>query len=170
MVSVGCAALAAFVPACGSSDSGGGGGTAGASAGGAGPTAGAGGGNAAGSGSMNTAKPGNAANGATLFTKMTNPGACNSCHGDDAGGGLGPNISGATPAGLGGWTEEQFYQVVRNSKASTGAKVCTFMPPYLVTDLSDQDIADIFAFTQSKMVTTVNQGAYAMTDSTCTAK
>lgn len=169
MVSVGCAALAALVPACGSSDSGGGG-TAGGNS-----TAGAGGGSSAGASagggsSMNTAKTGNATTGATLYTKMTMPGSCDSCHGPDTGGGIGPNISGSTPAGLGGWTEEQFYQVIRNGKTLAGGKVCMEMPQFKTTDLSDQDIADIFAFTQSKMVPGAQQGSWVTVDPTCTAK
>src|SRR4051812_16929738 len=108
MVSVGGAALLALVPACSSSDRGGGGtagrGTPGASAAGSGAGAGgnAGAGTGGGSTSMNTATTGNPTTGATLYTKMLMPGSCDSCHGADAGGLLGPNISGATPAGLGG--------------------------------------------------------------------
>ncbi|MEP7051003.1 MAG: hypothetical protein ABJB12_11640, partial [Pseudomonadota bacterium] len=72
--------------------------------------------------------------------------------------------------GLGGWTEEQFYQVVRNSKAKGGQMVCTAMPKYVASELSDQDIADIFAFTQSKMVAAANMGLFAQSDATCAVK
>ena len=143
IVSVGFAALAAFIPACGSSDSGGGG------------------------AAMNTATTGDPAKGMVAFAKDTSIGACASCHGPDGGGALAPNISGSTTAGIGGWTEEQFYQVVRNRKAPSGKTVCQYMLAYPTSDLSDQDIADIYAYTQSVMSTNTAKGFYVMQDATC---
>ena len=44
------------------------------------------------------------------------------------------------------------------------------MLAYAASDLSDQEIADIFAFTQSKMVTTAQAGSYVGLDPTCATK
>ena len=144
IVAVGCAALSAFVPACSSSDSGSGS-----------------------TGATNTATTGNATTGMATYTKDLKDGACSMCHGPDTGGLLGPNISGAATVGLGGWTEEQFYQVVRNGKLPSGKTVCQYMIKYPSSELSDQDIADLFAYTQTQMATTAQAGSYVTLDATC---
>ena len=147
MVGVACAALAAFIPGCSSSDSTSGGGAV-----------------------ANTATSGDVTRGMTAYNKTTPNGACSSCHGVMGEGSLGPNITGATPAGLGGWTEEQFWQVVRNRDLPDGKTVCQYMLAYKEADLSDQDIFDIFVYTQSQMSTTVTPGSYVSLDATCSAK
>jgi mono/diheme cytochrome c family protein len=110
-------------------------------------------------------QPGNAANGATLYASMAI--ACNSCHGENAEGTLGPNITGSMTAGIGGWTEAQFYQVVRNGVARSGMKVCTEMVPFTAAMLPDQGIADIFAFVMSKSSDVAQRGTFISLDAKC---
>jgi Cytochrome C oxidase, cbb3-type, subunit III len=167
MVGAACAAFAAALAGCGSSDTTTPSGTAGAGTAGAGTagagtagagTAGAGtaGAGTAGAGTAGAGNvPGDAANGATLFVSDT----CNSCHGDGAEGGIGPNISGS-PAGIGTWTQAQFFNAVRNGTARSGAQLCGLMVPFPAScppasaciPISDQGIYDIYAFVTSKMV------------------
>jgi mono/diheme cytochrome c family protein len=109
--------------------------------------------------------PGNAATGATLYASAAV--ACNACHGENAEGTLGPNITGSMTAGIGSWTEAQFYQVVRNGTARSGMKVCAEMIPFTSAMLSDQGIADIFAFVMSKSSDTVQRGSYVTLDPKC---
>ncbi len=159
MVSVGCAALAALVPACGSSDSGGGG------------SSGSSGGSSL---AVNTfTGTGDAVNGKTLYDGDA---TCTMCHGPGAVGSLGPNITFSTTAGIGGWTEEQFFQVVRNSKSRAGNTVCKYMSPtadgkpFTVAMVSDKGIGDIFAYLQTTSSDTVNKGSYLQLDSTCSTQ
>jgi mono/diheme cytochrome c family protein len=109
--------------------------------------------------------PGNAANGATLYASTSI--GCNTCHGANAEGGLGPNITASMAAGIGGWTEAQFYQVVRNGVARSGMKVCFEMVPFTAAMLSDQGIADVFAFVMSKTSDVAQRGTFVMSDPKC---
>jgi mono/diheme cytochrome c family protein len=109
--------------------------------------------------------PGNAANGATLYASTSV--GCNTCHGANAEGGLGPNITASTTAGIGGWTEAQFYQVVRNGVARSGMKVCFEMVPFTAAMLSDQGVADVFAFVLSKTSDVAQRGTFVMSDPKC---
>ena len=158
------AAAAASISACGSSDSGtptpavaGAPAAAGGRAGGAG---GAGGASTGSGGSGSAGAPaltGNAASGEALYKKEKI--VCNSCHGDNAEGKLGPNITGSMTAGIGSWTAAQFHDAVRSGKNRKGATLY-LMPPFDATYLSDQDIADLRAFTQSKMSDVAVKGMY----------
>jgi ubiquinol-cytochrome c reductase cytochrome c subunit len=77
--------------------------------------------------------PGNAQNGRKLFENY----GCYQCHGREAQGGLGtgPRL-GPKPIA--------FAQVQRYIRQPTGQ-----MPPYTAKVVSDQDLADIYAFLQS---------------------
>ena len=91
-------------------------------------------------------------------------------------GSLGPNITASTTAGIGGWTEEQFFQVVRNSKSRAGNTVCKEMSPtadgkpFSVANVSDKGIADIFAYLQTTSSDTVQMGTYLQLDPACATK
>jgi ubiquinol-cytochrome c reductase cytochrome c subunit len=80
-----------------------------------------------------SAPPGNAQNGRKLFENY----GCYQCHGREAQGGLGtgPRL-GPKPIA--------FAQVQRYIRQPTGQ-----MPPYTAKVVSDQDLADIYAFLQS---------------------
>ncbi len=164
-----CAALSASLAACSSdSDSstgaagaagtptgevpGAGAGGAATSAGGAGPATGGGGGMMAAS-----EVPGDATNGATLYASSSL--ICNSCHGANAEGGIGPNITASVTAGIGSWTQAQFFNAVRNKKSRSGKDLCSFMVAFPVSSVSDQGIYDIYAFVKSKTNDTVNKGS-----------
>jgi mono/diheme cytochrome c family protein len=167
LVGVVCAAAAAL-PGCGSSGSGGpsaaGGAPGAAGAAGAG-TAGAAGAAAGAASSIPTFGPGNATNGATLYNDLTV--ACNSCHGTMGEGGIGPNITFSTTAGIGTWTEAQFYTIVRFAKARSGMTVCTTMAPFPVAKLSDAGINDIWAYLMTTKDDTANRGQGVQLDATC---
>jgi cytochrome c2 len=147
--------LIVALPACGSTDNAAGG----PSSAGAPSSAG----NPSSTGSSGT-PTGSAANGATLF--MSQSLACNTCHADDASGGIGPNISGSTTAGIGSWTYSDFHNAVRLGEDKSGTKkLCFLMIAIPATpstaggpSVSDQGIADIYAFLQTKKNDTVNHG------------
>jgi hypothetical protein len=58
----------------------------------------------------------------------------------------GANISGSTTAGIGSWTETQFYNAVRSGKNKAGGKLCGLMVPLDATTISDQQVADVYAW------------------------
>jgi Cytochrome c len=168
------AAAAALITACSSTDAAppptGGAGAAQAVAGAAGAHA-AGAGNTAGAGGSSAGAPatliGDPTRGATAF-KMTSA-ACDSCHGTMGEGSSGPNISGSTTAGIGMWSQTQFHDAVRLGKNRTGGMLCNLMAPATVANVSDQAIADIFAWLQSiKGQDTKVIGAFCAAGCTCT--
>ncbi|MBL8921049.1 MAG: cytochrome c [Myxococcaceae bacterium] len=108
-------------------------------------------------GQMNTtpdAGPtGNAANGMTLYVARS----CNGCHGASGeGNSTGPNVTGSTTAGIGTWTLAEFTKALRESIGKDGMKFCTTMTPY--PNLTDQQVADLFAFLQAQKNDTVQRG------------
>lgn len=150
-------ASAAGASAAGASGSG----TAGAGTAGSGTAgSGAGGSGTAGSGTAGagTGPTGNAANGLAAYKKST--AACNGCHGEMGEGMGGPNITGSKTAGIGNWTQAQFTTAVRQAKNRSGTMLYALMMPYNASTVSDQDVADIYAFLISKPVETPNPGSY----------
>jgi hypothetical protein len=182
LVSVVCAATAAILPGCGTSDPGTTGGTAGAATTGTAGSTGTAGAATGGAGAP-AALVGDKTRGAAAFVSKS----CNTCHGDTsstppqpiAGAGVpsqGPNITGSKFAGLGGgigaWTEPQFHDAVRLGKNIDGKQLCALMLPFpAVPDpavpgsvgVSDQDIADLYVFLEAQMATMALQGAYCPT-------
>lgn len=140
------AAMAALLPACGSTDDTGGG-TAGApGAAGSASTAGSpGAAGSTGTAGGGSALVGDAARGLTQWNKQ----ACGSCHGSMGEGGLAPNITKSAAGGIGAFTQAQFHAAVREAKNKEGGKLCVAMAAYDTTQLSEQDIADLYALQQS---------------------
>ncbi len=67
---------------------------------------------------------------------------CSGCHGADAHGGVGPNLTLAD--GPKGWTLDQFTAVIREGRAPD-RNLSAVMPKFSPEQLSDQDIANIQA-------------------------
>jgi cytochrome c553 len=87
--------------------------------------------------------------------------ACYSCHGQNAAGNGGPNITPSKTAGIGAWTYQQFHDAVRFGKAPNGSTLCAFMVPFFESDLSERSIQDVYAFLNTKpAVDVVNKGTY----------
>jgi hypothetical protein len=83
------------------------------------------------------------------------------CHGADAQGGGGPNITMSMTAGIGSWTYQQFYDAVRSAKGKDGTDLCLLMTKFETKDVSDSGMQDLYAFLKSKpVVDTVNRGTY----------
>jgi len=102
---------------------------------------------------------GDATRGATLFKSEAV--ICNSCHGENGEGNQGPNITKSVAGGIGSWTYAQFHDAVRLAKDKDGADLCAFMVAVPEKDLSEQGIADVYAFLQSKPAVDVpNKGMY----------
>ena len=104
------------------------------------------------------AEPGNPTNGASLFRSPSL--GCSTCHGDNAEGDLGPNITGNLTAGIGGWTLSDFRDAVRSGTNRKGAALCAQMQPFPASSLSEQGIADLYAFTQSQDSSIAQVGVY----------
>ena len=68
---------------------------------------------------------------------------CAQCHGATAAGDVGPNISGSTRAGIGGWTREQFFKAVRGGVDDEGQQLCAQMPHFSESALSNEQLASI---------------------------
>ena len=123
-------ALAALISGCGTSDPatpGGGAGSAGAAA---------------------VDLMGDATRGAAVYSSTT--ATCNTCHGKMGEGDQGPNISGSVTAGIGSWTQTQFHDAVRLAKGKDGKRLCSFMAAFEEKYISEQGIADVYAFLKSK--------------------
>jgi len=138
-------AIAALLPACGSTDD---------------PPnppahAGAGGGGAVGGGGSGGSDP--VAKGAVVWDKQE----CASCHGADAKGFYGPNITYSMAAGIGGWTAAQFRAAVRDGKDTDGSDLCFQMTKFSAALINDAEMDDLFAYVKSKAVSdVVNQGTF----------
>ena len=68
---------------------------------------------------------------------------CAECHGTAAAGDIGPNISGSSRAGIGGWTREQFFNAVRFGIDDEGQRLCARMPHFSKSALSDEQLTGI---------------------------
>ena len=91
--------------------------------------------------------------GMTLFAARS----CNGCHGTlGEGNSTGPNISGSTTAGIGAWTQAEFSKAVKQAISRTGRMYCGTMTPY--PTLTDQQVADLFAFLKAQKNDTVQRG------------
>jgi cytochrome c553 len=96
---------------------------------------------------------GDATRGMTLYTMNT----CQTCHGMNAeGNATGPNISNAD-AGLASWTQAQFTKALKEGVDPAGKMLCPLMARF--TNLSDQDAADIWAWTRTKSSNTPMKGS-----------
>jgi hypothetical protein len=99
---------------------------------------------------------GDATKGSTLYGNI-----CLTCHGSNAEGTGGPNITMSMTAGIGSWTYAQFYQAGRNATNKDGRPLCVFMTPVKTTDASDCGVQDIYAYLKTKPnIDTVNFGTY----------
>ncbi|MEO6600668.1 MAG: cytochrome c, partial [Polyangiaceae bacterium] len=96
--------------------------------------------------------------GATLYASSTY--GCNGCHGDKAQGGGGPNITGNMMAGIGSWTQQQFQDAVRTGKNRMGTPLCNAMVPFPESVVSNQGLADVYAFTKAQNSADVQTGTY----------
>ncbi|WP_415787568.1 c-type cytochrome [Deinococcus saxicola] len=70
-------------------------------------------------------------------------GNCAGCHGADGGGGIGANLKLAD--GPKSWTVAQFNTVLRQGKLPSGKALNATMPRFADSQLTDADIANIFA-------------------------
>lgn len=94
---------------------------------------------------------------------LAKAGSCMTCHtvdgGDAYGGGVAfhtdfgiiysTNISSSEDAGIGGWTEEQFMRAMRKGKSADGKNLYPAFPYTSFTNMTDQDIKDLFVYIQS---------------------
>ncbi len=159
------AALAALVSACGSSDTTTTppAGTAGAATGTAGAGTGTAGAATGTAGSGTGTLTGNPANGAALFASAAL--GCNTCHGNMGEGSLGPNITGDATNGIGAWSEADFATAVRSAKNRKGVALCMQMQPFPTTGpsaITDQGIADIYAWLKTQDSAVAQPGQYCM--------
>ncbi|CAM3963043.1 c-type cytochrome [Deinococcus frigens] len=72
---------------------------------------------------------------------------CSGCHGADGGGGIGANLK--LPNGPKSWTQEQFHTVLRQGKLPDGTELNATMPRFADSQLTDSDIANIFAYVKT---------------------
>lgn len=94
---------------------------------------------------------------------LAKAGSCMTCHttdgGDPYGGGVAfhtnfgtiysTNISSSADAGIGDWTEEQFIRAMRKGKSADGKNLYPAFPYTSFTNMTDQDIKDLFIYIQS---------------------
>jgi cytochrome c553 len=83
---------------------------------------------------------------------------CATCHGPQAEGRMGPNISGSTTAGIGTWTDAQFLAALRSGQSAEGKSLCSSMPKYSASQLSDTQVAALFAYLKTLRNDTANPG------------
>ena len=100
---------------------------------------------------------GDATRGQVLYSKSSI--ACNTCHGMNAEGDLGPNITNSSTAGIGTWTFQEFHDAVRSQKKKGGGMLCSFMAPFAEKDVNPQELADIYSWLKTKSSDVVNKGS-----------
>ena len=94
--------------------------------------------------------------GAAVYTQQ-----CGVCHGADAHGKEGPNITMSRTAGIGDWTYQQFRDAVRLSVRPNGAELCPLMTRFSPSDISDASMQDLYAYLQCRPISdTLNRGTY----------
>lgn len=79
---------------------------------------------------------------------------CRDCHGTELTGGqagpgepIGPNL---TPSGeLGGWSEADFFQLIRTGRTPSGRQINDFMPWRFYSQMTDTELAAIWLYLQS---------------------
>ena len=86
---------------------------------------------------------------------------CDTCHGSDAKGREGPNITMSTTAGIGAWSYQQFHDAVRLAKGKDGVALCQFMTKFEESDISEAGMQDLHAYIKSLPISdVVNRGSY----------
>jgi len=100
---------------------------------------------------------GNVARGATLFVAQT----CGECHGANAAGLNGPNITLSRTAGIGSWTYQEFHDAVRHATDRDGSRLCLLMPSFPEREVTEQGMRDLYAYLRSMpSVDRVNTGTF----------
>jgi cytochrome c553 len=89
---------------------------------------------------------------------------CGSCHGADAKGYYGPNITNSATAGIGTWTLAQFTGAVRDGKDENGAPLCPSMLTFTKAEIDDAQMSDLFAYIKSKPVSDVVASDFLLCD------
>ena len=83
---------------------------------------------------------------------------CLSCHGTGAVGGVGPNITFSTTAGIADYTQAQLLALVRMGTTNTGRMTCATMTRFSATQLSDAKVQTIYTYLQGLKNDKVNKG------------
>jgi len=78
--------------------------------------------------------------------------ACATCHGDNAAGSIGPNITFSKTAGIGNWTLAQFSAAVRSGKNIDGTDLCILMTRFPASMIDDASMADLYAYLKTKPI------------------
>jgi cytochrome c553 len=96
-----------------------------------------------------------------LAMSSTSPFAakCATCHGPGAEGDKGPNITSSLTAGIGSWTQAQFTTALRMGIDKNGRALCSDMPRWQKSQLSDADLALVWSYLQSVKSDTPNRGS-----------
>jgi cytochrome c553 len=97
----------------------------------------------------------------TAGGKLYSDRSCNSCHGNNGEGSQGPNITPSTAAGIGAWTTDQIKSAIRDGKNKDGKNLCSSMPRWSTSQISDSDLATLVDFLQKELtaVDVPNQGS-----------
>jgi mono/diheme cytochrome c family protein len=84
---------------------------------------------------------------------VANVGGCTGCHGPTLSGGVLPGsppgmkpAANITPAGIGGWTEADFFRALREGMRPTGTPIDPAMPVRYTKDMTDEEIRAVWAY------------------------
>jgi mono/diheme cytochrome c family protein len=86
---------------------------------------------------------------------LATTGGCNGCHGPDLAGGLeigppgSPPSSNLTPAGIGSWSESDFFRALREGKRPDGTDIDPVMPWRFSGRMTDDELRAIWLYLQS---------------------
>ena len=84
---------------------------------------------------------------------------CFSCHGTGGVGGIGPNITFSTTAGIGAYSQTDLLTIVRTGTKPNGTVTCDTMTRFSATQLSDAKVQTIYTYLQTLKNDTVNKGS-----------
>ncbi len=83
---------------------------------------------------------------------------CLSCHGTGGVGGIGPNVTFSTTAGIADWSEAELLTLIRTGTDKDGVKTCDSMTRFSATQLPDAKVSVIYAYLKTLKNDTVNKG------------
>jgi len=87
--------------------------------------------------------------------------ACPSCHGENAAGLYGRNITPSRTAGIGAWNYKQFYTALHYGTDPDGRQLCAAMPRFSESEISERGTKNLYAYLSSKpAVDTPNTGTF----------
>jgi len=80
---------------------------------------------------------------------LATAGGCKGCHGNDLAGTGAPDAANITPAGIGSWTEADFFRAIREGRRPDGTIIDSIMPWKRTAHMTDDEIRAVWLYLKS---------------------